>query len=160
MIEAPAGVDLWELQADATVITTNGDVNSNGRAVMGRGCALEASQMFPELPRVFGSMLRARQNHVMELGPWVSVRTGHEVELVSFPVKHHWHQQADLHLIVRSARELLALTDREDVETAVCDGIRSVVCLPACSMTIASSSSTNSTEGQHLDQVDLYYSPE
>jgi hypothetical protein len=34
--------NLWEVEADLRVITTNSDVNRDGAAVMGRGCACEA----------------------------------------------------------------------------------------------------------------------
>jgi hypothetical protein len=33
------------------VITTNGIVNKNGEAIMGRGVALEAAKKFKDLPR-------------------------------------------------------------------------------------------------------------
>lgn len=118
MIEAPRGVDLWDpdMQADAIIITTNGDVNASGRAVMGRGCALEAATRYPNLDWRFGQMLRARCNHTM-LVELQSYPNGNDFWLISFPVKHHWHQQADLELIERSARELVALADKHEWET-------------------------------------------
>ena len=104
--------DLWELAesgfADALVITTNGDVNSKGRAVMGRGCALQAAQRYPEIPSVLAEALHAHGNHAFVLSQQVS--PGYFM-IVSMPVKHHWHEQADPALIVQSAHELMAIAD-------------------------------------------------
>lgn len=100
MIEARG--NLWTHPADLRVITTNGFVKNNGAAVMGRGCALEATQRHPGIENVLGARLRASGNHVHLLGPG----------LASMPVKHHWRQDADPTLIVRSATELVALADK------------------------------------------------
>lgn len=56
--------DPFAQDADAVGITTNGAVDRLGRAVMGRGCALQAAQRRPALPVVLGAALRARGNHV------------------------------------------------------------------------------------------------
>lgn len=93
--------DLWTYQADARCITTNGFVKMNGEAVMGRGCALEAKQRYPQIAQRLGSLLRSHGNQVHHLG----VEEG--ATLFSFPVKHHWTDRADKQLIVRSAVQLL-----------------------------------------------------
>lgn len=94
--------NLWTFPADLRVITTNGFVKRNGNAVMGRGCALEATRRYPGIERVLGDRLAKRGNHVHLLGP----------SLASFPVKHAWWEEADIALIRRSARELIELLDR------------------------------------------------
>lgn len=98
--------DLWEIGrwADAIVITTNG-VQVNGRAVMGKGCALEAAERYPQLPLLLGSLLSVRGNHcyVLHAGP---------PAIVSFPTKDQWRAPAKTHLIHRSARELVALANQ------------------------------------------------
>lgn len=99
-------VDLWTVDCDARCITTNGTVKANGRGVMGRGCAKEAKERFFALELRLGQHLRQMGNCVgvllvdASLGP-----------LVVFPVKHAWHERADLDLIVASAHELVALTN-------------------------------------------------
>lgn len=93
--------DLWQLSADARCITTNGAITTRGACVMGRGCAAEAKDRFRGIEYDLGRLIRTNGNHVHEL------RTG----LLSFPVKHHWREQADLELIARSAQELVALAE-------------------------------------------------
>jgi hypothetical protein len=88
--------DFWAQPADHRVITTNGDVRKDGACVMGRGVALQAAQRFPSIPYELGAVLKVQGNHVHQLG----------YGLWSFPVKHHWRDQADLDLIEQSAREL------------------------------------------------------
>lgn len=78
--------DLWHYDAPVVCITTNGFVKSNGYAVMGRGCAKQAADMWPALPATLGDRLRAYGNHVHWLGNVGSDFVGH-LNLVSFPVK-------------------------------------------------------------------------
>lgn len=92
--------NLWELVGpnDALVITTNGDVRKNGTAVMGRGIALQATQHDPTVADRLGAFLKAFGNQlfVIHKNPvWIS-----------FPVKHHWNEPADLELIRQSAKDL------------------------------------------------------
>lgn len=122
--------NLWDFQADATCITTNGFVKANGRAVMGRGCAKEAAEMFPLLPLYLGQKISRDGNNVafvkdtmlrglippsntdgLKLYPPLTPLSAQA--LVFYPVKHHWKQQADVKLIERSAHQLVELTDRQ-----------------------------------------------
>lgn len=131
--------DLWSFVGvvEHVCVTTNGDVNSGGRAVMGRGCALQAAKKWREAPIVLGELLRHRKNtpHILGLvgsnaslwnrGDMVydtfrSARREHSGSMLwSFPVKHHWHEQADIRLIVRSAALLRYLIDEYDPYTEV-----------------------------------------
>ena len=99
--------NLWEVDADLRVITTNGDVDRFGAAVMGRGCAKEARERVTGLEFHFGELLRCHGNRVMRL---TKPRKG--AALASFPVKHHWHESADPALIQGSADQLLALATK------------------------------------------------
>lgn len=107
--------DLWVLvqPGDALVITTNGDVTKRGWAVMGRGVALEAAKAFEGvgLKERLGSLLQTNGNHAFLLAVPAPFR------LVTMPVKRHWHEAADLDLIVRSAQELVRLADRYNWQT-------------------------------------------
>jgi O-acetyl-ADP-ribose deacetylase (regulator of RNase III) len=98
--------DIWNSGADVIVVTTNGHVTERGECVMGRGIALEAHGRYPHIPEKLGALIRQHGNRVFNLG-----RTPDGFFLVSFPVKHHWREQADPNLIVRSARQLALMAD-------------------------------------------------
>ena len=98
--------DLWDYPADVVVITTNGTIKSNGACVMGRGCALEATKLFPGIARALGRQIAEHGNHAGRI-PMYNIGR----KLVSFPVKHAWYEKASIELIERSARELVELAD-------------------------------------------------
>lgn len=89
--------DLWVYPADIRIVSTNGSVRGDGCAVMGRGCAFEAAQRYIMLPRKLGVMLKKHGNHVFSFP---------DCNIITFPVKHQWHEDADLQLIERSVKEL------------------------------------------------------
>lgn len=94
--------DIWRFAPDSLlVITTNGTVSRDGRAVFGRGLARDALHRFPDLADILGSLLAKEGNHVFYLGNG----------LVSFPVEESPWSLPDLRLISRSAGELRALAD-------------------------------------------------
>lgn len=95
--------DLWELPGDIRCITTNGFVKQNGSAVMGRGCAKEAAQRFPSLPRELGKRLTISGNTIHDFP---------EIGILTFPVKHNWWEEADPKLIRRSADGLRSIALR------------------------------------------------
>lgn len=96
--------NIWKFHVNGrwVVVTTNGDVNSKGRAVMGRGIALQAAQRYPSLPYDLAERLQKYGNHVHYFNA---------VRIFTFPTKHHWPEQADLALIERSAVELRNMVD-------------------------------------------------
>lgn len=106
--------NLWEVEADLRVITTNPDTNRDGAAVMGRGCAREARERITGIEYHFAKLLRRHGNRVMRL-----TRPRKGAALASFPVKHHWHERADPELIRRSAGQLVALADKFGYERVV-----------------------------------------
>lgn len=91
--------DLWDFHAQGhyICITTNGTVRRDGACVMGRGIAKQAAQKFPDMPVRIGNSIKSIGNHV---------RVFELCKLISFPVKHHWAEVADLRLIEQSAKEL------------------------------------------------------
>lgn len=96
--------DIWDYLGRAVIaITTNGHVTGSGEAFFGRGCARQARERFPHLPRRLGDLIRAYGNHVFPLGHGI----------VSFPVEESPWDIPDLRLISRSARELRELADHE-----------------------------------------------
>src|SRR5512133_2676914 len=100
MLEALA--DIWDFtDRGVLVITTNGSLTRDGRAVVGRGVARQAAHRFPGLAATLGSLLAERGNHVFDLGDG----------LVSFPVEETAWSLPDLRIIARSAEELRLLAD-------------------------------------------------
>lgn len=121
--------DLWSLPADARIITTNGDTNNKGEAVMGRGCALEAKQKSMGIDRALGHLLKTFGNKPrFLLTPGDVLDDGTPCTLLTFPVKHHWRDKADLDLIKSSANII------EDMITAVFENkkVRVVMPRPGC----------------------------
>lgn len=102
--------NLWTYPALYRIITTNGAVRKDGACVMGRGCAREAAERFPRLPYQLGQ-------HIKQHGNKVCIFLSYH--LISFPVKHHWREKADLHLIQESVGTLGefldAILDPKDV---------------------------------------------
>lgn len=126
--------NLWEIECDAVCISTNGFVKNNGECVMGRGCAKEAAEYFPEIPKLLGDRITKHGNIVQV------IRHFEGVAILSYPVKcevnaymtdirqvvshmRHiykdegcvvpgWACVAELGRIQNSARELVALADQ------------------------------------------------
>lgn len=108
--------DLWAAHADGkwVAITTNGDVNRYGHAVMGRGCALEAKQRYPELPQRLG---RALLDHRSPNEDGNDVYPFDDLRLLSFPTKYHPYHRSDILLIQRSAQQLMRLLRLREQDT-------------------------------------------
>jgi hypothetical protein len=100
--------DLWQLPGDARCITTNGTLKKDGRGVMGRGVARQATERYRGLPGILGKHLVRWGNHV---GVLIEQGETASMPLIAVPVKHEWHEMARLELIKQSMRELVALTD-------------------------------------------------
>jgi hypothetical protein len=107
--------DLWSEPADAKCITTNGFLKKNGEGVMGAGIAGEAQARYSHFPARLGSILQSTGNHVAILDKDLEYdgESGldYETVYVAFPVKDVWYNDADPALIIRSAHELVELTD-------------------------------------------------
>jgi len=96
--------DLWDYHKKGhwIVITTNGNLNTKGEAVMGKGIALQAKQRYPELPRELGKQIK-------EIGNCLHHDSSRG--LLLFPTKHDWWEKSDLELIEKSTKELVDLFD-------------------------------------------------
>ena len=109
--------NIWETDAEAIVIPTNGAVRRDGSCVMGRGLALQATRLYPALPRLLGNLIQAQGNQVYYLGVWHSVDRSRGI--LSFPVKRHWKEKANLKLIRRSVEELREKADEYGLLTVL-----------------------------------------
>lgn len=92
--------DLWEIPADARVVTTNGIVMKDGRLIMGGGCALEAAQRYPDMPMRLGALVAHYGNHSF-------VMEEEDNLIISMPTKNHVRDPSDPDLIVQSAKEMV-----------------------------------------------------
>ena len=101
--------NFWDQKAEAYVITTNGTVRSDGQCVMGRGIAFEAKNRFTGLARAIGKRIKDTGNKVYCMGEWYRA-DGAAFNILTFPVKHQWHETADVDLITQSFAELLLET--------------------------------------------------
>lgn len=96
--------NIWDHRGQATiVITTNCGVDRRGRAVIGRGCARQALEYYPDLAEHLGRLLEQQGARVHDLGNG----------LVSFPVEETAWSLPDLRLIKESARQLRELADEK-----------------------------------------------
>jgi hypothetical protein len=124
--------DMFEVDADVWVVTTNGFVTSNGFAVMGRGCAKTVSELIPSIKKELGTLLKDKGNIVHFIKP-----------IITFPVKPSrvtnkgdnvvshcktalgksvpgFLAKANKELIFKSTQQLISLADTFDWETIVC----------------------------------------
>ena len=93
--------NLWSFPG-IKCVTTNGSIRSDGNAVMGRGCALQAKSLFPALPAMLAAHIKIHGN-VVGFFP--------QCNIFSFPVKHRWTEKADLALIEASAKQLVTAAE-------------------------------------------------
>ncbi len=92
--------NIWDQEADIILITTNGTVKANGRAVMGKGCALEAKKKYKGIDQILGEVIIGVGNY-----PTVLINFS-KPKIVSFPTKHNWWEKSDIDLIEQSCKEL------------------------------------------------------
>ncbi len=83
------------------VITTNGNTNINGDAVMGKGIAWQAKQRYPNLPKLLAEKINRWGNHTYLFRSPIS--------LITFPTKEDWKLPSSLSLIAQSAFELMIM---------------------------------------------------
>ena len=103
--------NIWDSKALAICVTTNGNVRSDGRAVMGRGIALQAAQRYPQLPFDLAERLNRFGNKVHSFYAYPSI--------ITFPTKNDWRNPSDLGLIALSATQLVELRKDHDGRVAL-----------------------------------------
>lgn len=94
--------DIWRCLSEGycVIVPTNGHVNQDGNAVMGKGIAYQANKLFKGLSKSLGSLIKSNGHSVFYYP---------RQRLITFPTKHHWKQPADLKLIENSCQKLKAL---------------------------------------------------
>jgi hypothetical protein len=102
--------DIWEYAVSSViVITTNGSLTRDGRAIFGRGVAKQAALRYPGLADKLGRLIAVGGNHVFDLGAGI----------VTFPVEETPWSLPDLRIIARSVQELRLLADRSGWERII-----------------------------------------
>ena len=86
-------------------VTTNGFVKKNGSAVMGAGIAKAVANEDPKAPAILGLKIKTNGNIVQKIYS----------NVISFPVKHNWYEEADIELIKKSCIQLMKLIGPEDM---------------------------------------------
>lgn len=97
---------LFEIDACAHCVTTNGLVNKDGRAIMGRGCALSAKRKYPGIDINLAK-------HIGKHGNVPGIIYNNPV-IISLPSKHVWYGTGDVDLIENSLIKLVQLVDQHD----------------------------------------------
>ena len=101
--------NLWDFDGQpgyTCCITTNGTIRKDGLAVMGRGCAKEAAERYPHLPKILGDHLLGAKEHGNVVWNANVGKDGQYHFLLIFPTKHNWRDRSDLELIKHSAIQL------------------------------------------------------
>jgi len=98
--------DIWDLyirkqNRGVIVIPTNGSVTREGLAVMGRGLALDTTNLYPYFRKMFGKKLLDNGNVVQYFS---------NERIITFPVKSVWYKDAELAIIERSCQQLNLMT--------------------------------------------------
>lgn len=97
--------DLWRIYDEivapsfsrAIIIPTNGTIRKDASNVMCAGLARDAKMRWPELPLQLGKKVKSCGNAPHGFPQW---------RIITFPVKHHWWEKADLQLIRQSVMYL------------------------------------------------------
>lgn len=92
--------NIWSMRDNGYIVVSTNGIVKDGLNIMGKGTAAQAKMKFPDLPHQLGKLILEKGNHLYFFP---------EYRLITFPVKQHWAQNANMHFIRRSAQELKKL---------------------------------------------------
>lgn len=103
---------------DAVCVTTNGCINSKGYAIMGKGIALSAKELFPNIEIKLGRLLKHNGNHAFDCGVYQThiLDTDQMYHVFTMPTKNNWKDKSNIELIRQSAEELVKLCDENGIK--------------------------------------------
>lgn len=115
--------NIFDIEVDAVCITTNGNLKSSGANVMGKGIALDFKKKFPGIDFILGEKIKENGNKVYLIndGKTSIKNIVPKWKIFSFPTKHNWWEKSDMELIIKSAKELVEISNLYANET---------ICLP------------------------------
>src|SRR3990167_10797712 len=105
--------DIWLIYNNGwnIVIPTNQEIDKFGRAVMGRGLALQSKRLFKNLDKGFAQLIKKHGNQVFYI---------ERLRLILFPTKSFWKDPASIELITKSCQQLKGLLEkRPDLKIAM-----------------------------------------
>ena len=102
------------------VITTNQEIKSNGRAVMGAGLAKQARDKYKDLDKYYANLLRdmtdldgnPTEGFAMIEGYGDIGDSGYRTNFCMFPTKTTWKKNSDLSLITRNLMRMKEYPDK------------------------------------------------
>lgn len=113
---------------DAICVTTNTVVKANGELVMGAGIAKSFSRRYPTLAKDFGVFILQGRKKFGESWqppcfiahePTLHPSREYKPKIVYFPTKYNWKDPSVIDLIEKSLKELVKLTNWNDMKTVV-----------------------------------------
>lgn len=124
--------NIWQVEADAICITTNGDLKKNGRAIMGKGLAKQTVEHYPNIDIILGLLIKKYGNlvHMLtgEYGlnnkvPMLCCTEIGEVpdadgiitpwHIVSLPTKRSWRDRSNISFIIFNLGQLSYLAQKK-----------------------------------------------
>jgi len=112
IINSKTDIFYMPMNGEAVCITTNGITDRYGNAVMGKGIALQAKNLF-HCEKRLGEYIKTYGNRAFNLGMYK--RDNQVFTLFSFPTKYHWKEMSDMTLITRSAEQLVEMCDKFNI---------------------------------------------
>ena len=100
-------------QSEAICITTNGMCKKDGTAVMGKGIAKDANELYG-ISEKLGVYLTKYGNRAFDMGLY-SAYGQVEHHVLTFPTKHDWRDNSDIFLIKKSAEEIVRICDARGI---------------------------------------------
>lgn len=113
LLELRGNYDIFSLPQnnEAVCVTTNGMCKSDGTAVMGKGIAKQADNLF-NLSARLGGYLKQYGNRVFNMGKYSDDFNNRVFTVITFPTKYNWKDDSDVTLICRSCEQLVELCDK------------------------------------------------
>lgn len=103
--------NIWTINCDAICITTNGVVKDNGELVMGAGIALQCKNLYPQVAKHLGTLVKMKGNIPIKFFQRYIKEFDRTSIIVSFPTKNHFKNKSDINLIINSANLLVTMTN-------------------------------------------------
>jgi hypothetical protein len=106
--------NIWNIDCDGLCVTINGEFKRNGELVMGAGIAKECKILYPHTPKMLANIIKQRGFGCHVFGTHGT--NGHGAYLIGFPTKYDWRENSEMELILKSAKELVAIADERDLK--------------------------------------------
>lgn len=99
---------------EAICIPTNGVCKKDGSAVMGKGIAKDANELY-QLSTKLGKYIRKYGNRAFDMGLF-SAYGQDEHHVLTFPIKNKWWDNSDINIIKKSADEVIKICNARKIK--------------------------------------------